>query len=52
MPTAYCVKCKKKVEMTNPKVVKMKNGMYAYKGTHKDCGTGLYRIIGKTKPTA
>ena len=47
MVTAYCVKCKKKVEMSNPTKVKMKNGMMAMKGKHKACGTGLYRIVGK-----
>jgi len=44
---ARCMKCKKQVEISNPKKVKMKNGMYAMKGVHKECGTKLYRITGK-----
>lgn len=46
----YCVKCKKKREMKNLKIVKMKNGMYAYKGVCEKCGTKMFRIIGKKKP--
>ncbi|MGI0069283.1 MAG: DUF5679 domain-containing protein, partial [Nitrosopumilaceae archaeon] len=33
MTTAYCVKCRKKVEIANPKEVKLKNGRPAVKGT-------------------
>ncbi len=43
--TAYCVVEKKKVEMKNPKKVKMKNGRMAYKG--KDAkGHNVFRIGG------
>ncbi len=44
---AYCVKCKAKREMKDPKQVKMKNGRNAMKGKCPTCGTGLYRILGK-----
>ena len=43
---AYCVKCKAKKEMKEPKQVKMKNGRSAMKGKCPTCGTGLYRIMG------
>jgi len=46
MTEAYCVKCKKKVQMKDAKEVTMKNGRKAMKGTCA-CGTGLYRILGK-----
>jgi len=46
MVTAYCVKCKAKREMKNPKKVKMKNGKPATKGVCPKCGTALYRIGG------
>ena len=42
---AYCMKCKKKREMVDPKKVKMKNGREAYKGKCKVCGTNMFRII-------
>ncbi len=44
MVTAYCVKCRKKVEMNDPKEVKLKNGRPAAKGTCPDCGTKVLRI--------
>ena len=44
--TAYCVKCKTKREMKNPKKTKMKNGKPATKGVCPKCGTTLYRIGG------
>lgn len=45
---AYCVKCKAKREMKDPKEVKLKNGKPAMKGTCPKCGTGMFRI-GKPK---
>lgn len=48
MVEAYCVKCRKKVEMKNAKAVTMKNGRPANKGECPGCGTGVYRI-GKSK---
>ena len=46
MTIAYCVKCKAKREMKDPKKVKMKNGKPAMKGKCPKCGTGMYRIGG------
>ena len=45
---AYCVKCKAKKEIKDPKQVKMKNGRSAMKGRCPVCGTGLYRILGSS----
>ncbi len=47
MAEAYCVKCKAKKEMKDAKEVIMKNGRRALKGVCPDCGTGMYRILGK-----
>ena len=44
MNTAYCMKCRKKVEMVNPKQVVMKNGRPATQGTCPVCGTKVFRI--------
>ena len=46
---AYCVKCKAKKPMKDAQQVKMANGRAAMKGKCPDCGTGLYRILGKSK---
>ncbi len=46
MVQAYCVKCKKKREMKNPKQVTLKNKKKAMKGTCPTCGTGMFRIGG------
>ncbi|MFC1594395.1 DUF5679 domain-containing protein [Candidatus Omnitrophota bacterium] len=43
----YCVKCKAKREMKDAKVVTMKNKRQASKGKCPECGTGMYRIMGK-----
>jgi hypothetical protein len=45
---AYCVKCKAKKEMKNPKAVVMKNKKPATTGICPTCGTKMYRI-GKAK---
>jgi NAD-dependent SIR2 family protein deacetylase len=47
MAEAYCVKCKAKKEMQDGKEVTMKNGRKAMKGKCPDCGTSLFRILGK-----
>lgn len=44
---AYCVKCKAKREMNDASEVTMKNGRKAMKGKCPECGTGMYRILGK-----
>ncbi|MDE1728194.1 DUF5679 domain-containing protein [Candidatus Nitrosotalea okcheonensis] len=44
MTQAYCVKCRKKVDISNPKEVKLKNGRPAVKGVCPKCGTNVFRI--------
>jgi hypothetical protein len=44
MAQAYCVKCKKKVEIQNPKQIIMKNKRPATKGTCPKCRTTVFRI--------
>jgi len=49
---AYCVKCREKREMQDPKEIKMKGKggpRRAMKGTCPVCGTGMFRILGKAK---
>jgi len=41
---AYCMKCKKKVEIQNPQSIKMKNGKPATQGKCPNCGTKVFRI--------
>ena len=43
----YCVKCKAKKAMKDPHEVTMKNGRKAAQGTCPDCGTGMYKMLGK-----
>ena len=43
---AYCVKCKKKVEIANPVEVTLKNKRKAVKGTCSICGTKVFRVTG------
>jgi hypothetical protein len=42
---AYCVKCREKREITDPKEVTMKNGRPAMEGTCPVCGTKLFRML-------
>lgn len=44
MVQAYCVKCRDKKEIKNPKATTLKNGRPATKGVCPDCGTGVFRI--------
>ncbi|HET8719917.1 MAG TPA: DUF5679 domain-containing protein [Candidatus Nitrosotenuis sp.] len=44
MAQAYCVKCRAKREIKDPKVTKLKNGRPAVKGTCPKCGTNVFRI--------
>jgi len=46
MTQAYCVKCRKKVDMKNEQKVTLKNGKPAKKGECPDCGTKVFRIGG------
>jgi DNA-directed RNA polymerase subunit RPC12/RpoP len=41
---AYCMKCRKKIEMSNPKSIKMKNDKPATQGVCPTCGTKMFRI--------
>ena len=47
--TGYCVKCKNKKDMKDEQKVTMKNGRDAMKGKCSTCGTGMYKILGKSK---
>jgi RNase P subunit RPR2 len=40
----YCVKCKAKQTMDDPKEIKMKNGRPAVTGTCPKCSTKMFRI--------
>ncbi len=47
---AYCVKCKKKVSVSDPEIKEMTNSKGTrnmVKGTHSDCGTKLCVFIKK-----
>ena len=46
---AYCVKCRKKSEMTSTQEVTMSNGKLAMRGKCRTCGTGMYKILGAAK---
>ena len=52
MVEAYDVKARKKVQIKDPKVVQMKNGRYAIKGTSPDTGITVMRICGSDKAKA
>ena len=41
---AYCLKCRKKVDIQNGTKVTLKNGKPATKGKCGNCGTTVYRI--------
>ena len=45
MVKGYDVKAKKMVEIVNPKLVKLKNGRSAIKGTSKATGIGVFKIV-------
>jgi len=49
MADARCMKCKKQVAVKDEKEVVMKNGMKAISGVCGDCGTKVFKIIGKNK---
>ncbi len=44
MATAYCMKCRRKVEIRNPQQVTLKNGKPAVQGVCPVCGTKVFRI--------
>jgi hypothetical protein len=41
---AYCVKCRAKRQMKDPKAITMKNGKPATQGVCPVCGTKMFRI--------
>ena len=41
---AYCMKCRKKVEIKNPQKITMKNGKPATRGICPKCSTKVFRI--------
>lgn len=43
MPQAYCVKCKKTVEVKDPRPVTMRNKRPAIQGICPSCGTKVFR---------
>jgi len=45
----YCVKCKSKREMKDPKEQTLKNGRNAAKGKCTTCGTSMFKILGNKK---
>ena len=49
MAEGRCMKCKKQVEIKNAEDVVMKNKMKAIKGECPDCGTKVFRIVGKAQ---
>ncbi|MBE9470347.1 MAG: hypothetical protein IMY78_03775 [Chloroflexi bacterium] len=44
MATAYCMKCRKKVEIKNPKQVALRNNSLAVQGVCSVCGAKVFRI--------
>ncbi len=44
MPQAYCMKCRKKVEIKNAKETTLKNKRPAIQGECPSCGTKVFRI--------
>jgi hypothetical protein len=46
---AYCVKCREKRTIKDPKQVTMKNGRNAIEGTCPVCGTKLFRMVSSKK---
>ncbi|GIW17762.1 MAG: hypothetical protein KatS3mg064_0919 [Tepidiforma sp.] len=41
---AYCLKCRERREMKEPKAITMKNGKPATEGTCPVCGTKMFKI--------
>lgn len=44
----YCVKCREKRVMDEPRATTMKNGNPGAKGTCPECGTGMFKILPKS----
>lgn len=50
MTEGYCVRCKAKKLMVNPRPIVFKNGRHAIQGTCPICGTKMTRIVSKLHP--
>ena len=48
----YCVKCKGKKELTDPKINKTSRGGFMAKGACPDCSTTMCRIMSKDNAEA
>jgi DNA-directed RNA polymerase subunit RPC12/RpoP len=48
MAEARCMRCKKQVEVKDPKDIVMKNGMKAITGVCPQCSTKVFKIVGKS----
>ncbi len=44
MATAYCMKCRRKVEIRNPRRIMLKNRRPATQGVCPSCNTKVFRI--------
>jgi endogenous inhibitor of DNA gyrase (YacG/DUF329 family) len=44
MTTAYCMKCRKNVEIKDAKHIILKNGRPSVQGTCPTCGTKVFRL--------
>ncbi len=49
MVKGFCVKCRKKVDIKNPREVTLKNGRKAIKGKCPICGTTVYVFVPSKK---
>ena len=49
MVEGYCMKCKQKREMKDTKEITMKNGVGAMNGVCSECGTKMFKMLGKKK---
>lgn len=48
MTQAYCVKCKDKRYMISEEPTVLKNGTNAIKGKCSKCGSGMFKMVGKS----
>ena len=44
MTQAYCMKCKKRIDIKDAKQITLVNGQAAVQGTCPTCGTKVFRI--------
>lgn len=44
----YCIKCRNKRQIKDPKLITMKSGMPAIMGVCPTCGTKMFRITKST----